>query len=362
MIKYYSKGRDIMRNCKLNITIALGCILIASPVKAFFPVCDYCELPTGVVPQITLAAQNLSEMKTQLSAMTENLRAIGDVRQTITAFSKDDTNEDDVVIAAVATRDAVDMAFANNIVVQDKVMEIAQVVNDTHKSIINAMVSQVEQEMKIASVSTPNIEIAQNDMYIPVIEENEEEAVDVNEEKESVQKYFEKIKNENNQLYVKMNDLFESSISVMNESAELNQQALRQLKTVLKELPEITDGEKAQMQERTNDLIKKEQENSDLSISLMEDIQVNYSKQYQEKIAANLNNYQKMVQAYIEGNVTAKELREAGNTLKTEVNAVNIFADSNVFAQYNQESEKVKSSTTKLVEDINQWAKEENKS
>ena len=352
-----------MRNCKLSITIALSCFLAASPAKAFWPVFDFAEIPAGIITQVLTSAQNLSEMKSQISELTENLRAIGDTCQTISQFRKDLYMGDDTGDVASATGVAVDKTLATSIVVQDKVITAANGVNDAHKAIINKVVSQIEQEIKVAAAET-SIKLAQNDIYTPYIEENEEEIVDTNKEKENLQNFFAAVKKENQQLYVKMNDLFESSISVMNDSADLNHQALSTLEQAIeKSEQKVNENERKELQERTAALLNREQENSDLGISLMESVQNKYSKQYQEKIADNLSNYQKMVQAYLDGNVTAQELREAGTNLKAEVNAIDIFDDSNIFAQYNKENAEVHDSTSKLVEDVKRvWAEDKDNS
>lgn len=360
--KYYSKGRDIMRNCKLSITIALGCFLITNPAKAFFPVFDFAEMPAGVITQVLTSAQNLSEIKSQLAEMTENLRAIGDVRQTITQFSKS-LYKGKGSKTAEATMQAVEKAFAANTIAQDKAISAVNSINDAHKSIIDSMVSQIEQETKISSAETSNyIQLAQNDLSLPIVEEEEEETADINKEKENLQKYFDDVKKQNLDLYVKMNDLFESSISVMNESADLNHQAFLTLNNVIKDSgEEINATDRQQLEERTTALLNKDQENSDFGISLMEDIQANYSKQYHEKIADSINNYQKMVQAYIDGHITAQELKDAGNALKAGAEVASV--DGQIFAQYNQENGRVQAETSKLVADVKKaWADEGNNS
>ena len=360
ILKYYSKGRDMMRNCKLGITIALGCFLAAGQAKAFWPVFDFGEIPLGIITQIETAAENLSEMKAQISEMTENLRAIGDVRQTVAKFGKDLYNESGLDDLAETTATIVDKNFAANTVIQDKVIEAAKAVNDTHKTIINTVISQIEKETKIATKDISEyIKLAQNEKYIPLIEEDEEEIVDTDKEKKNLKNYFETIRKENLQLYVKLNDLFESSINVMNDGADLNHQALSALGEALKETDQkIDEIERKELQERTLNLLNKEQENSDFGIGLMENEQTKYSKLYQEKIVENLNNYQKMVQAYLEGNISAQELRDAGKNLKAEVDAINIFEDNSIFSQYNKENIDIQNSTNKLAEDVKRIGKD----
>ena len=105
----------------------------------------------------------------------------------------------------------------------------------------------------------------------------------------------------------------------MNQTADMNHKSLAALEKFLKSAKEADADKLADLRVRVNDLMQREQLLSDKSVQAVENNKNQHNKDYQENIADGINNYQKIVQAYMSGDISKEEVLNAGAKLKQAV-------------------------------------------
>lgn len=310
-----------MNNMKQGIT-AICCVLSLSLVSAnskAIPVTDLIEDFVPVPTEIVQAGMSLANAKNQLSQLQEGLDAMGG--NSVKSFglgenlrAEDDEAED----MANNVSDTVKYALDTNIKAQGVLDEAGNAVDNAQQDIANSLVLKVESDMKLALKETPhNIYIAQND--ITTVFEEEEESVDIALEQNKINTLFNNVKEKSKQLNAELNDTYDETLSIMNQTADMNHKSLAALEKFLKSAKEADADKLADLRVRVNDLMQREQLLSDKSVQAVENNKNQHNKDYQENIADGINNYQKIVQAYMSGDISKEEVLNAGAKLKQAV-------------------------------------------
>ena len=78
----------------------------------------------------------------------------------------------------------------------------------------------------------------------------------------------------------------------------------------------------------------------------------NYNQEYQEKIADGINNYEKVVDGYVHGNISAAEVSAAGEKLKQDIATIDVMPDKSVLAEINRDEKTLRDNFSRLAEDI----------
>jgi len=342
-----------MNNIKYGITaICCGLSLsLVSEVSKAIPVTDLIEdfvpLPTEVVQ----GGCSLANAKNQLAQLQEGLNAMGG--NSVKTFglgenlrAEDDEAED----MANNMSDTVKYALNTNIKAQTALAEAGSAVDSAQQDIANSLVRKIESDMKLAFKEAPsNIYIAQNDITIS-LEEEEEESVDVAAEQNKIDTLFNNVREKSKQLNTELNDTFDSTLNIMNQTADMNHKSLAALEKFLKSAKEADADKLADLRVRVNDLMQREQLISDRTVQAIENNKNQHNKDYQENIADGINNYEKIILAYINGDVSKDEVLNAGSKLKQAV--ANSKTATTVSDSYKSEVTSIQKETLALAEEV----------
>lgn len=343
-----------MSNIKQNIAVVccgLTLSLIPEISKAMIPGSDLIESYVPLPNEITQTATSLANAKNQLAQLKENLSAMGG--DAVKAFdmgvslrAEDDEGDE----AANHVSETIKYAFDTNIKAQNILEQASSAVDNAQQDIANSLVQKVEKDMKLASNTTPhNIYIAQNEVSLS-LEEEEEESVDSSAEQDKINALFDGVKKESKQLNTELNDTFDSTLNIMNQVADMNHKSLTALEKFLKSAKEADADKLAELRVRVHELIKKEQLVSDRNVQAIENNKNQHNKDYQENIADGINNYQKVVQAYINGDTSKDEVLAAGAKLKQAV--ANSKTATNVSDGYKNDIAAIQEETLALAKEV----------
>lgn len=344
---------DIMSSIKQNIAVVCcGLSLSLAPeISQAIPVTDLIEDFVPIPTEMIQAGMSLANAKNQLSQLQEGLSAMGG--DAVKAFdmgenlrAEDDEGEE----LADNVSKTVKYAFDTNIKAQNALDEASSAVDNAQQNIADSLVQKIEADMKLASNSaTHNIYIAQNEIILS-LEEEEEESVDSSIEQNKFEALFNNMKEKSKQLNIELNDTFDNTLSIMNQTADMNHKSLVALEKFLKTAKEADAGKLAALRVRVNDLMQREQAISDRNVQAIENNRNQYNKDYQENIADGINNYRKIVQAYISGDISKDEVLNAGAELKQAV--ANSKAAKNVSDSYKNDIAAIQEETFALTKEV----------
>lgn len=357
--EYYSKGGYVMKNCKKKITIAFcGLLLLVKPAQAFITL-DFTEIKS-VISQITTAVDNLQQVKAQMTEMMGSLKAIGDSCKTITQFAPNFDNLTDGILATNKATETLDSTLKTQLAAQNKLDETLGMVNTAQKRMATSLVDEIEKGMKLATKeSVNNIVLAKNTV---AVEEEEEESYDVAELQKNLQKIFESTEEGNNQLNIGLNDVFDETLNIMNKGADINDEALDGLSELILRINKgISEEKREYFAARLNELKLREQEVSDQGLTIAEDAKAKYNRQYQEKIADGIRNYQKAVLAYVDDNLSKEELLKAGAILRETSSSKEVYADAELLAEYKTKVAAVRLEAEQLAKEITDFLEKSDK-
>ena len=165
------------------------------------------------------------------------------------------------------------------------------------------------------------------------------------------------IREDSAELTMQLNDSFEEVIASMNKNAQENHQMLTDLHKGMKELTNVDLIKKQQIRDRLATLITKEQNVSSWGISIAEAERDKYNQENKSKIQEGLNNYQKVVLAYIDGYASRKDVSEAGDMLKKQAKSIRIKPDVMVLNKYKQEIAAVQEEMNSITVEIKELLK-----
>lgn len=342
-----------MSNIKQNIAVVCcGLTLSLTPeISKAIPITDliedYVPLPTEMVQTAT----SLTNAKNQMTQLQEGLSAMGG--NAVNTFDMGENlraEDDEADEAANHVSETIKYALDTNIKAQSILDEASVAVDNAQQNIADSLVKKVEADMKLASNTMPhNIYMAQNDVTL-FLEEEEEESVASSVDKNKMDALFDNVKKESKQLNNELNDTFDDTLNIMNQVADINHKSLTALEKFLKSAKEADADKLAELRVRVNDLIKREQLLSDRSLQAIENNKNQHNKDYQENVADGISNYQKIVQAYINGDVSKDEVLNAGAKLKQAV--ANSKAATNVSDGYKNDIAAIQEETLALAKEV----------
>ncbi len=355
-------GRRKMSGCKQSIAMAFcGIMLLVKPASAFWPVFDFMEI-IPVTSQVSTAAEAFVQVKSQLMQLSETLKALAAKGGTIAQFSKKIKKHlSSVGDQASSTSDGVSQNLKTNDDVQDNLDQIADKINEGQQILIDQTVDHVNNVLnhrfRPLIIKTDDDDRG-NDQPQSIEEEEEEEEVSEKQAlKEDVLEVMKNIREDSAELTMQLNDAFEEVIAVMNKNAQENHQMLSDLNKSLRDLANVDLVKKQQLQDRLAALTIREQNVSNWGISIAEAERDKYNQESKSKIQEGLNNYQKVVLAYIDGHASKEDVSEAGNTLKKQAKSISVKPDAMVISKYKQEiaavQEEISNITTEIKELLN---------
>lgn len=332
--------------------------LLAKPAWAFWPVFDFSEIiPIG--SEVKTGLEALEQAKSQMEKLDEGLKGIGSTINTVAAFSQDLSKiYDDIQEKTSHSTGTVNDNLDNNKDILDDVTDVLDGTEDTHGDLVGQFVDQTENVLKNngqkqSQLQTPKeIKLAFLEDIDIEEEEEEEEVSSTDTFKDDILASFDSIKEENAQIYVQTNDQLDLAISRLNSLAETNQKAFAELKQSLEKTNKLSQQNKNSLKKQIDELAKKEQELSEWGIDIVESAKQSYNRQYKEKIEDGLNNYKKVILAYLNGNVDKSDVINIGQELKLNVASINAAPDKSVVKKYRQETVIVQNETNKLKKDI----------
>ena len=189
----------------------------------------------------------------------------------------------------------------------------------------------------------------------PVEEEEEEEEIpDVVDEavKDELQAGFDAVKEESLKVAEQVNDAFDASIRSLNKTAQDSLKVFDRLEEVIAKTKDISPADKKEFSARLIELKKEQQRVSDRALAVTEAAKDNYNQEYQEKIADGINNYEKVVDGYVLGNISAAEVSAAGEKLKQDIAAIDVMPDKSVLAEISRDEKTLRDNFSRLAEDI----------
>ena len=358
-----------MMSAKQQITIIFCCVfLLVKPTHALIPVFDWME-SVPLFSQLTTTTKSLNNIKSQLTQLKSTLTSIGDKVNTISKFTKDISKINDNLahitnLTSQATK-AVDDVSNIGGSVQDKVDDAINDVTEKQNDLTNQIVSQVNDkiEQKGATLKDKFLSnkkgelqlLRKEDIKKATIEEveEEEEEEEINDVDEDILEMFAMIKEESRHLTEELNDILEDAIYILNESTDLSHKQLTALQEALIATDLAVDkNEKENIQKKLAALIIREEKASDWGADIIESAKNRYNREYQEKLVDGINNYEKVIKAYLEGNATKEEVKQTADNLKKEVASINVVPDDNAVKSYKEERLAIKKEMTELASDI----------
>ena len=356
-----------MRGIKKYISIVLcGTFIYVSPARAFWPVLDFGEI-IPVVGDVSAMLENLSQAKEQLMQMKGRLTAIGKSISTITSFSKDFSNALDNIADVV--NDAVEdfnKATGSNININDKLNNVSDKVNGFHNNLANGLVNNTDDLLKnaenmvdkandkithVENEITPKKEPIKNEKPVqeesPVEEEEEEEEIsELTTEQESllaeVRNSFMITREENKKIAEQFNDVLDNALSELHSSMEKGVTAMNKLQEAVNDAANLTEDEKKALGKDVASLITRQKDVSEKMSAIVENLKDQYNAEFNTRVLASINNYEKAVEQYIRGDADKEAVVQAGENFKNEVASVNVKTDTDVLNKIKIEIEKVK--------------------
>ena len=342
-----------MSNIKQSIAVVCcGLTLSLTPGNSkAIPVFDFIEDVVPVPTEIIQAGMSLANAKSQLTQLQEGLNALGG--NSVNTFDLGENlreEDDEAEDFANNISETVKYALDTNIKAQNVLDQASNSVDNAQQNIANVLVQTVEGNMKLASdTKSHNIYIAQNEITVS-LEEEEEEGVDSSVEQDKINALFDNVKKESRQLNTELNDTFDTALNVMNQAADMNHKSLTAMEKFLKSAKEADADKLAELRTRVSDLIQREQLISDKNVQAIENNKAQHNKDYQENVEDGINNYQKIVQAYLSGDVSKDEVLKAGAELKQAV--ANSKTATNVSAGYKNDIAAIQEETLALAKEV----------
>lgn len=351
--------------------------------------------------------EQLKKIKEDLSAMGESLRSVAaqtkvlakkvtGISETSDNFEKnannnsDSTNElNDEVIGVVDDMGEAQTGVINNVVdgISSAIIDNDNTPNTNKKELIVNPINKpivVEQKIdepviKTPTLNTPKVEPpALNTTKVktptlntpkvktpllkkteiinePIVFEEEEEEEEISEKdalKAEFTEYFNEVRLENKKIHTQMNDILDMYINKLNENLALGNSIFEVFENNINEYQKMGEKEKQTLLKRIADIKKKQQDIMERNISIAEDVKSNYNLEYKNKILDGLINYERIVVAYINGDISKEEVIKAGKKLKEDASTLAYAPDKNIMLNLKKELATIKKEVTKITKDI----------
>ena len=194
---------------------------------------------------------------------------------------------------------------------------------------------------KNSGISLPNKNLSKGALkktdgnLVPMFIEEEEEEEEVSEAEDqlridSIKENIALILSESASLSEQLNDLLDISLNTVHKNFEYNQEKLRQMEYVINKAQNIEEEDKKDLLQKISDIKQKQEETSKRLVGVIEAIKDNYNQEYNDKIVGGYKNYEKIAIAYVKGDATKKELKDAGVNLKKSIASIKVTPDNSV--------------------------------
>ena len=308
----------------------LGAMLVCYSMFALYGMANAIVVldPGQLVPvpkEISNGIDKVGEVKRALTSLKENLSAIGDKVKSISEFNKDNS-KDKCNEAAKTANENVTESMKSITLAQSGIADILKTAKATKQDLADGIVIQTEELINTAST--------QKDGEI----------------KANILANFENVKELGMQLAENVNEAFDTALNTVNQNAQKSHEALMRLSKVAM----VEDKLNAQEQDlwRSQDLSKREQFISDEGINMIEKAHEQYNREYKEKFSDELNNYQKVVIAYAEGNANKEDVISAGEQFKLAAASLNVLLNEDNRESYEKKATEMQHEVENATNDI----------
>lgn len=338
-----------------------GILLFAETAYAFWPVFDFTEIiPIG--KDVKSGIDTVKELKNQLNMKDGTLNAIGRETNSFAMFGKG------VKKSSGSGKKSANNALSTTQNGENATKETTTETSNAASSTVNTQQEMVDdyvnqtqdilggaQKLKTPEKSFPFI-MSENTVGQNIVfeEEEEEEEVDTKAVEEEIRVLQSASLAEHKQLAVELNDILDTQLTLLNKSATDNMNALTALDTAIQQQKKISQDNKRNLQEKILQISERQRKTSDWAIRIVESVKENYNKEYNNAIKDGINNYTKVVMAYIRGDASHESMINAGEKLKKSVKLINVTPDAGVLNELYKETADVRSDVEKLVAEVNE--------
>lgn len=185
--------------------------------------------------------------------------------------------------------------------------------------------------------------------------EEEEEEEEISEEASigtEIKEALKSAQEKNEKIYTRFNDMLDMQINRLNTNAAENDKAFDTLIDGIYNAKKISEDEKEGFKERLINLKKQHRNIADRNIILIENAKSNYAKEYKEKIADSIENYNKVIDMYIRKDASKEDVLKKGEDIKKLVSSFSIRIDEAAKKDINTDIKKAQQELNTLVKDI----------
>lgn len=344
-----------------KVVLFCGMLLFAETVYAQWPVFDFTEI-TPIIKYVKSGIDTVKDLKNQLNMKVGTLNAIGKEVNSFAKFAKgikksfnSGKKSADNVLNSTKTGEGTTKKTTTD------TSNAASSTVDTQQEMVDDYVNQTQdiigehQDLKTPEKSSPFI-MSENTIGKNIVfeEEEEEEEVDAGAIEGEIKALQSATLAEHKQLAVELNDILDTQLTLLNKSAADNMNALTALDTAIQQQNKISQDNKRKLQEKILQISERQMKTSDWAIRIVESVKENYNKEYNHAIKDGINNYTKVVVAYIRGDASRESMINAGEKLKKAVKLINVTPDAGVLDELYKETADVRSDVEKLVAEINE--------
>ncbi|MCM1323709.1 MAG: hypothetical protein NC218_06070 [Acetobacter sp.] len=324
-------------------------MLCAEVAFAQWPVFDFKEV-VPISKDIKNNADTVTKLKQQLNFKDLTLNVIGKEIGSIAAFNQ--------IVSAGGVgniNDSIDTVKTNTNkgtqTTNQSTTTVSQKTTDTvntQKDMTDDYVNQTQQIIGIQNnkLNSPN---NRTNIHLVYEEEEEEEEAVYSDEMESIILLHKEIQEEQKQLATELVDTLETQLTILNQSANNNISALEQLDKSIQDMPKITKTDKEKLQKDIAEIIKKQRNVDEWAIRIVESVKENYIKENKSVFNDEINNYTKVVQAYMKGDADKAEVIAAGELLQKKATEVNVTPNTDTLAELNKAAKSVNEDIEKLT-------------
>ena len=216
---------------------------------------------------------------------------------------------------------------------------------------------------KNSGISLPNKNLSKGALkktdgnLVPMFIEEEEEEEEVSEAEDqlridSIKENIALILSESASLSEQLNDLLDISLNTVHKNFEYNQEKLRQMEYVINKAQNIEEEDKKDLLQKISDIKQKQEETSKRLVGVIEAIKDNYNQEYNDKIVGGYKNYEKIAIAYVKGDATKKELKDAGVNLKKSIASIKVTPDNSVMQNIENSIKNMQKELTILSDNV----------
>lgn len=349
-----------MRKYKHYILV-LFCGMLSSvqTVHAQWLVFDFTEA-VPIFKDVKDGVETIKDLKNQLNVKNLTLGAIGKEMNSFASFGKGlkigrksgGSSGENTVETVKSGEDNTRQATS------DASTAATSTVN-TQKDITNDYIDQTQKMLDGRKLSLNSelqpFQISENTIIPDIVfeEEEEEEEWNVSAIEEEINVLQASAMSEQKQLAVELNDVLDAQLAILNKSAQENENALKELSATIWQIDKLSQDNKETLQDKITQIAERQRGASDWAIKIVESVKENYNKEYSNKIKDGMNNYTKVVIAYIRGDATREDVTSLGDALKRNISTINVTPDMGVLDELYKKMADIRSEVENLVSEVN---------